>query len=169
MFAIDRSKTIQKSNLSFNTSTFAGRFNLACDEHPHCPPVNKGRLGWISRSFEDESGYSVTIESARKWLSGGSPPRRDKIPVLANILNVSPVWLEMGPNHAPKDKRASAQRENGHSEEPQLKAGKPWEEAVTKVIIRAGLTVTIFGLPHDLSKSEATKIANIILAHAHPD
>lgn len=34
------------------------------------------------------------------------------------------------------------------------------------ISLRANLTVRVFGLPFDLSKAEATKIANIILAHA---
>lgn len=35
--------------------------------------------------------------------------------------------------------------------------------------LRQNLTVRIFGLPFDLSKQEAQKIANIVLAHALPD
>lgn len=35
--------------------------------------------------------------------------------------------------------------------------------------LRQSLTVRIFGLPFDLTKQEAQKIANIVLAHALPD
>ena len=37
------------------------------------------------------------------------------------------------------------------------------------VPLRQNLTVRIYGLPYDLSKQEAQKIANIILAHAEPE
>ena len=35
--------------------------------------------------------------------------------------------------------------------------------------LRQNLTVRVFGLPFDLTKQEAQKVANIILAHASPD
>jgi len=37
---------------------------------------------------------------------------------------------------------------------------------VLPIPLRQNLTVRVFGLPFDLTKAEATKIANIILAHA---
>ena len=37
---------------------------------------------------------------------------------------------------------------------------------VLPISLRAGLTVQIAGLPFDLTKAEAQKIANIVLAHA---
>ena len=37
------------------------------------------------------------------------------------------------------------------------------------VQLRPGLTVRIFGLPYDLSRPEAQKLANIILAHSLPE
>ena len=40
---------------------------------------------------------------------------------------------------------------------------------ILPIPIREGLTVQIAHLPFDLTKAEATKIANIILAHATPD
>ena len=39
---------------------------------------------------------------------------------------------------------------------------------VLPIPLRQNLTVRIFGLPFDLTKAEATKVANIILAHAMP-
>ncbi len=40
---------------------------------------------------------------------------------------------------------------------------------VLPISIRADLVVKIAGLPHDLTASEAQRIANIVLAHAMPD
>lgn len=40
---------------------------------------------------------------------------------------------------------------------------------ILPITIRQGLTVQIAHLPFDLTKAEATKLANIILAHANPD
>jgi hypothetical protein len=37
------------------------------------------------------------------------------------------------------------------------------------ISIRADLVVKIAGLPHDLTASEAQRIANIVIAHAMPD
>ena len=41
--------------------------------------------------------------------------------------------------------------------------------SVLPIPLRSDLTVQIAGLPFDLTKSEAQKLANIILAHALPD
>ena len=40
---------------------------------------------------------------------------------------------------------------------------------VLPITVRADLVVQVAGLPHDLTRSEAQRIANIILAHALPD
>ena len=40
---------------------------------------------------------------------------------------------------------------------------------VLPITVRPDLVVQVAGLPHDLTKSEAQRIANIILAHAVPD
>lgn len=51
-------------------------------------------------------GKSVSNQAVQKWLSGDNRPTPDKIEMLADMLNVSPLWLrygiEQGPTGAPR-------------------------------------------------------------------
>ena len=41
-------------------------------------------------------GTPVTNQAVQKWLSGENRPTPDKIEMLADMLNVSPIWLRHG-------------------------------------------------------------------------
>lgn len=80
---------------------FSKRLNSACDGHPHVPPYGQGRQTWIKEQL------GVSHEAVRKWFSGDSRPRPDKMRQLARILEVDEAWLSLGivPDLAPQEKR----------------------------------------------------------------
>jgi transcriptional regulator with XRE-family HTH domain len=75
---------------------FAYRLGVACETHPHCPPPNHGRLGWIRDQLKVRFEQSVTNESVRRWLAGEARPRVGTLAHLAEILQVEEAWLSVG-------------------------------------------------------------------------
>lgn len=129
---------------------FAERLQKSCDDHPECPPLNKGRQVWLKDRLA-EQGLFVSIEGIRKWLAGDTRPRDEKAEILGKVLGVNPVWLRTGASIS----------STGYSDvqtAPPLQVG-----------LRPGMSVEIRGLPLDLSMSEAQKLANVVLAHAVAD
>ncbi len=140
---------------------FGERLNIACDLHPECPELNKGRLVWIKDQFNRDNLQTISLETVRKWVSGEVWPRRSKLDRLAQILLVDVVWLETGFAIEP-----SANVEDG----PSTKTGDILQkEPVVEIQIRTDKTVSISGIPLDLTASEARRIANVIIAHAISD
>lgn len=135
---------------------FARRLNQACDRSPECPPLHGGRLGWLQQMLARE-GIRVSVESVRKWLAGEGRPKQDKSEKLAEILEVDAVWLYMGGSKARSEESLGNAELSGHPA-PTL-----------PIAIRQNHVVSVINLPLDLTRSEATKIANIILAHAVGD
>jgi hypothetical protein len=141
----------KKKKQSVKWPAFSRRLREACDNHVDCPPLHKGRQVWL-RDRLAELNVDVEIESVRKWLAGEMRPRQAKAEALAKVLGIDPVTLFMGwesrtgPNYV-------------DSAENRLPDGLP-------IQLRADLAVYISGLPLDLTKPEAQKIANIVLAHA---
>lgn len=130
---------------------FAHRLRLACDGHAHCPPLHQGRLTWL-RARLAQKGLNVSVESIRKWLDGESRPKQEKCEVLAQVLGIDAARLYMGIGPANEERSST----------PPSLARTP----VLPIAIRDGVIVEISGLPLDLSQAEATKLANILLAHA---
>lgn len=90
---------------------FAHRLQLACEDNPHCPPPNYGRLSWFVDRFA-EFNKSVTTETVRRWLAGEARPRTDKMTLLAKILKTDEAWLSVGgPKVDPKERRRAHSRE----------------------------------------------------------
>lgn len=75
---------------------FAVRFNTACKNSDVIPPIRHGKLQKIVSLFETYFDEKITIETPRKWQEGLSIPRGKRMVQLAQILNVSPEWLEHG-------------------------------------------------------------------------
>lgn len=69
---------------------FAQRLNTACDGHPHIPPYGQGRQTWIKENL------GVSHEAVRKWFTGESRPRPDKLKMLAAVCEVDEAWLALG-------------------------------------------------------------------------
>lgn len=84
---------------------FDRRLVQACDESPLVPEHGRGRQVYLAKKLK------VTQEAVRKWLSGESLPRPDKIGDLAKVLGVDPVWLQLGTSPLEiADKRQAALR-----------------------------------------------------------
>lgn len=86
---------------------FARRLNQACDQHPHCPPLHRGRLGWVREQLA-KAGGTASNETVRKWLEGENKPRQEKGVLLAQILEVDDAWLLLGyaPEMSPREHKA---------------------------------------------------------------
>jgi len=69
---------------------FAKRLDQACELHGRVPPFNKGRQLWIAEKM------GISIEASRKWFSGESRPRPEKMAKLAGVLRVDESWLSLG-------------------------------------------------------------------------
>jgi transcriptional regulator with XRE-family HTH domain len=132
---------------------FAARLAKACDDHPDCPPLHKGRQIWIQKRLV-EDGLSVSVEGIRKWLSGDMRPRQEKAEILAKVLGVDATWLILG-------KGSSAASSPGKIQAPTC--------STLQIAIRPRVIVEIRGLPFDLTKAEADRVANIVLAHAEEE
>jgi transcriptional regulator with XRE-family HTH domain len=91
---------------------FAKRLNMACDSNPHCPPLHQGRLTWLRNELKRQIGskVSVSIETVRKWFSGDSKPRTDKLRHIAQLLKIDEAWLSLGtiPELELEEKKARA-------------------------------------------------------------
>ena len=70
--------------------TFKERLNKVCDLHPEIPAVGEGRQTVIAKKM------GVSQEAVRKWLAGESEPRRRKMQELADVLDVSFIFLATG-------------------------------------------------------------------------
>lgn len=69
---------------------FAKRLKTACDRSPNVPEYGLGRQTWI----RDQLG--VSHEAVRKWFTGESRPRPEKMTRLAKILGCDEAWLALG-------------------------------------------------------------------------
>ena len=136
---------------------FAARLVQACDAHVECPPLHKGRQIWIRGKLAEE-GLEVTVEAVRKWLSGEGRPQQAKAEILAKVLGVDATWLYMGTEAA-----------SGPRESMDVIPAAPVQDPILPIVIRPGMVVEVRGLPLDLTKIEAAKVANIVLAHAMVD
>lgn len=80
---------------------FAKRLNNACDGHPHIPAYGYGRQTWVKENL------NVSHEAVRKWFTGESRPRPNKMRELAKALEVDEAWLSLGiaPDMLPSERR----------------------------------------------------------------
>lgn len=128
--------------------------------------------------FTNKFGKRYTPESARTYRSRFESSVADFKAYCENPVGFRPLGR-------PQIKRATAEQQNGTAEKrkaaPRKPTPKPGPERerpvdeepavsgnVIPIQIRQNLTVRIGPVPFDLTKAEATKIANIILAHATP-
>ena len=144
---------------------YAERLRSACDQCAQCPPLHEGRLTWLSDEFRKRTrGESVSTEACRRWLYGEVAPRPKKVPILADILGVDPIWLQTGVGPMGQSNHA------GMDGKTEMRASTKLSIAETciPIQVRSDVTVQIRNLPHDLTEAEARRLANIILAHAIP-
>ena len=70
--------------------TFKERLNKVCDLHPEIPAVGEGRQIVIAKKM------GVSQGAVRKWLTGESEPSSKKMQELADMLDVSFIFLATG-------------------------------------------------------------------------
>lgn len=132
---------------------FANRLSTACDEHPDCPPLHKGRQVWLRAQLARE-GLFVSVEGIRKWLAGETRPKEENGEKLARVLGKDAHWLRTGKllqgGAKPEDVKPAP-----YSLAPPLNVG-----------LRPGLSVDIRGLPMDLTKAEAARLGAVLSAWA---
>lgn len=58
-------------------------------------------------------GANITANAVRRWLVGEAIPARDKLGVLANLLDVSEDWLRWGSKDADHEETFTHSAENG--------------------------------------------------------
>jgi hypothetical protein len=75
---------------------FRDRIAQACDNNPHVPPLNHGRLTWVVTKLKENFGVSVSVETVRRWFSGEALPRQARMRALAELLSVDTAWLALG-------------------------------------------------------------------------
>lgn len=68
---------------------FSRRFNIVLDDNNECPR-GRGRRSWVSKEF------SVSVETARKWLTGLAIPDQTNMGIIAARLQISPAKLHAG-------------------------------------------------------------------------
>lgn len=90
-------------------STFAKRLATACEQNRDIPGYGLGRQTWVKEKM------GVSHEAVRKWFTGESRPRPNKMAELATILGVDEAWLALGikPAMKPKEVRAWNTRAEG--------------------------------------------------------
>jgi hypothetical protein len=77
-------------------AAFGQRMTMACDNREGCPPLHRGRLGWIVDGFKKHFKEAISAESVRKWLGGKGRPRPRRLAMLAELLKVDEAWLAIG-------------------------------------------------------------------------
>lgn len=75
---------------------FGKRFQIACDNHPDCPPLHQGRLSWIVQQFKIRFNVDTTSETVRKWSVGEVRPRHNTMVMLTQIFEVDLGWFSVG-------------------------------------------------------------------------
>jgi len=78
------------------TEGFARRLTSTCDNHPHVPPLHRGRLTWLQTELDNRFGLEVSTETIRRWFAGDSLARPAKMARLAELLGVDVAWLSLG-------------------------------------------------------------------------
>ncbi|MEM9421084.1 MAG: hypothetical protein AAF986_01035 [Pseudomonadota bacterium] len=94
---------------------FSMRLKQAMEMHPQAPEAEHGRLTWLRKYLADEHDMQVTLSTVHKWASAQSVPRRQKLMILAEALNVDETWLLTGktPSTTPDKQRQEARRASG--------------------------------------------------------
>jgi transcriptional regulator with XRE-family HTH domain len=88
---------------------FEKRLAQACDESPNIPPYGHGRQVYIANKLK------VSQEAVRKWFTGESRPKVQKMRQLATLLEQDEAWLSLGikPEMDRREKRAHGRRSDG--------------------------------------------------------
>jgi len=118
---------------------------------------NRGKYGADSlRTYHSRLRNSIRDFSRYVQNPLAYQPKRSGVAVPKAKPKAAPVTAR---GLAPKDEYVPLPQANSVA----------FGSVILPIPLRSDLIVQVAGLPFDLTKSEAQKIANIILAHAHPD
>ena len=125
-----------KSMTDVKNLEVARRLGDAYDKLEDAPAKNHGQLGWIVDRVSEKTGETVARETARKWLSGESRPRKQYMEALADILGVSSGWLDFGV----PGQEAKPITDKAHASKPvQVTGPEPVDEQTAIKISRSDL------------------------------
>ncbi len=115
MIALVKQKVTDTPDRIIRDPEFARRLCSACDAHPHCPPLHKGRLTWIQAELKRHFKENVSVETVRKWFAGEAKPRPEKVERLAQLLQIDVAWLSLGIDKglAPRELKARGREIDG--------------------------------------------------------
>jgi hypothetical protein len=150
---------------------------LAALEEDELSDITALDIDDVMLRFTNKFGKKYTPESQRTYRSRFETSVADFTAYCENPVGFRPLGR-------PQIKRPTSEQHNGGEKKklalrkPPIKSTPPQDHLadgepsgsgnVIPIQIRQNLTVRIGPVPFDLTKSEATKIANIILAHATP-
>ncbi|MCW5646463.1 MAG: hypothetical protein KIT23_04440 [Sphingopyxis sp.] len=149
---------------------------LAALEEDELSDITALNIDDVMLRFTNKFGKKYTPESQRTYRSRFETSVADFTAYCENPVGFRPLGR-------PQIKRPPSEQQNGEKKKlaprkPAAKSPAPQDHLadgepsgsgnVIPIQIRQNLTVRIGPVPFDLTKSEATKIANIILAHAMP-
>tara|TARA_R110002167_G_scaffold28513_1_gene95772 strand:+ start:1064 stop:1630 length:567 start_codon:yes stop_codon:yes gene_type:complete len=131
----------------------------------------------VALRFHNKNGQQYTPGSIQTYKSRVTSSIDDFRAYLTNPLGFRTSSKPRQRTRSTKDKPAAPSGEpstNSAQEPPQAQSPAPSVSSgpslsILPVALRPDLTIQIAGLPFDLTKAEAQKLANIILAHAVPD
>lgn len=128
-------------------------------------------LDHLMQRFHNLNGQQYTPESLQTYKSRMKTALEDFRNYVENPLAFKPAGQGRAKTKQNGEKPNTLKRE--HAPHVQSSAPSPSPPSSTVMVLpiplRTDLTVQIAGIPFDLTKSEAQKIANIILAHAAVD
>lgn len=169
------SKGLMPLNTAQARKAVANKVLAALDEN-ELSDITALDIDDVMLRFTNKFGKKYTPESQRTYRSRFETSVADFTAYCENPVGFRPLGR-------PQIKRPSSDQQNGDKKKsaPRKSAAKspvlqdhladsepPSSGNVIPIQIRQNLTVRIGPVPFDLTKSEATKIANIILAHAMP-
>jgi hypothetical protein len=124
-------------------------------------------LDAVMSRFQNLHGTRYTIDSLRTYKARVKNSILDFLRFRENPMDFKPTPGTSKLSKSKKQEKVGADTDSGHAQQASRISSIPLMTASTLPIqIRQDLTVLIHGLPFDLSGSEATKIANVVLALA---
>ena len=142
---------------------------LSADE---AADVSKIDLEEVVRRFANLHGQGYTADSLRTYKSRTKSSIEDFLRYVDNPMAFKIGGAKRTPRSKPTKETSSSppkSPERSENPSPAAVATPTAGSGIVPIALRADLTVHIQGLPFDLTKREAKKVANVILAMAMDD
>lgn len=122
----------------------------------------------VMSRFANKRGTDFTPDSLKVYKSRVSSAIRDLIEYRRDPATFK-TSTSPRPSRAPKNEKQSSDGQTSKNDQPDKKYAVWDNEIAFPIPIRADAIVKLIGVPSDLTKREATKIANIVMALAQTD